>query len=86
MSEHGADSTPQLFVGAGGEILSGLLLDGSLEALDKLLEVFHFQFVVQFHAFGMFHLFYNGLEGSTSSLFTGFMPSTTSPYICTKRR
>ena len=25
-------------------------------------------------------------KGSTSSLFTGFMPSTTSPYICTKRR
>ena len=60
--EYGADSSPQLFVGTGREVFSGLFLYGSLESLYKLLEVFHFQFIIQLHAFSMLHIFYNGFK------------------------
>ncbi|EJX10029.1 hypothetical protein EVA_01863 [gut metagenome] len=60
--EYGADGTPELFHRIGWESLARLSEDCFLEENDQLLEVFHFEFVVQLHALFFLHLFDDGFE------------------------
>ena len=65
---------------------AGEILHGALEDLDKELQIFYSQFGVDLNALVSFTLSMIPPKGSISVLLLGFMPSTTSPYIWTKRR
>ena len=55
--EHGANSSPQLFVSTRREVLARLLLNRLFEARNQRLEVFYVQFVVQADTFCLFNIF-----------------------------
>ena len=61
--EYGADGTPQLLPGRGGEVFAGVLLDSGFEEANQLFEVFDLQLGVALDAFGLFHLVHHLFEG-----------------------
>ena len=62
-AEHSADGSPKLFVGIGGEVVSGLLLDGGLEAFYQVFQLFNGEIFVEMNAANGLHFFDDGFEG-----------------------
>ena len=83
-----APIAPQICsIGSVGKILAGVLLDGLLELGDQLLELRGGQLVVELDA-GLASSWLRAALRTDRGrvLVLGFRSSTTSPYICTKRR
>jgi hypothetical protein len=66
--------------------VAGPLQDLRLEGGDELLQVSTARLVVRLDAARVLLRLEQELEGVALGARVGFMPSTTSPYICTKRR
>ena len=62
-AEHGADGTPKLFFGIGGEVVAGLCFDGGLEAFYQVFQLFNGEIFVEMNAANGLHFFDDGFEG-----------------------
>ena len=69
--KYSVDGTPQLIVSVGGEVLTGILLNSGLEALNQFLEVIDIKFGVKLHALLLLELLDDGLKGVDVGLVGG---------------
>ncbi len=60
--KHSADSTPELFPGAVGEIFSGVFLDSLFKQYNKFLEILHIKLCIELHAFLLLDFLHYSLE------------------------
>ena len=61
--ENGANAAPELFPGTFGEVLSGIVFYGDLEAFHQFLEVIDVKFIVELDTFFLLNLVHDSLKG-----------------------